>query len=150
MRLSSLILVALMALTGTAIAGCVGDSGDDQPGPVDDDGDDGTGDGSGGDGSGGDGSGAPDGGGMPEEACAAPGAVGNAGGVGEYCTEGGGECDDNDSATYCTIDYRSDAPPFCTMPCFGGDECGEGASCTDDGGGGLKGCVPDCVTESGP
>ncbi len=160
MRLSSLILGLLVSLTPLLVAACVGDSGEDPP-PVDD-GDDGTGgdngggDNGGGDNGGGDNGGgggddmpgAPDGG-TPAQACAAPGAVGNAGGVGEYCTEGGGECDDNDSATYCTVDYQSDAPPFCTMPCFSADACGENASCTDDGGGGLKGCVPSCVTEGG-
>ena len=148
MRLSSLILGLLVSLTPLLLAACVGDSGDDPP-PVDD-GDDGD-DGSGGDNGGDDGDapGTPDGGGTPTQACAAPGAIGNAGGVGEYCTEGGGECDDNESATYCTVDYQSDAPPFCTMPCFSADACGEDASCTDDGGGGLKGCVPLCVTEGG-
>jgi len=154
MRLSSLILSLLMTLTPLSLAACVGDSGDDPPGPVDD-GDDGVdpGDDNGGgdSGDGDDGGDAPDtpDGGVTAEACAAPGAIGNAGGVGEYCTAGGGECDDNDDATYCTVDYQSDAPPFCTMPCFSADACGEDASCTDDGGGGLKGCVPLCVTEGG-
>lgn len=152
MRLSSFILFSLMTLT-LAAAGCASDSGDDPPGPVDDGdgddgGDDGSGDGSGDDGGDDDDPGAPDGGGPMEEACAAPGALGNAGGVGEYCTAGGGECDDNDAATYCTVDYQDGAPPFCTMPCFGADECGEGATCADDGGP-LKGCAPDCVTGGG-
>ena len=155
MRLSSLILSLLMALTTLSLAACASDSGDDPP-PVDDgsddgdgddgDGDDGDGD-DGGDDDGGDEAGAPDGG-STEEACASPGAIGNAGGVGEYCTPGGGECDDNDGATYCTVDYQDGAPPFCTMPCFGADECGEDATCADDGGP-LMGCAPLCVTEGG-
>lgn len=155
MRLSSLILSLLMTLTTLSLAACASDSGDDPPGPVedgdDDDGDD-DGDGDGdddddGDDDGGDEPGAPDGG-TTEEACAEPGALGNAGGVGEYCTAGGGECDDNDGATYCTIDYQDGAPPFCTMPCFGADDCGEDATCADDGGP-LMGCAPLCVTEGG-
>jgi hypothetical protein len=155
MRLSNLILSSLITLT--IPTGCASDT-DDSNGPIDDGSDDGnddgsgdgTGDGSGGDdgGDGGDEAGAPDGG-ATEEACAAPGAIGNAGGVGEYCTAGGGECDDNDAATYCTVDYQDGAPPFCTMPCFGPDECGEDATCADDGGP-LKGCAPTCVTEGGP
>jgi len=156
MRLSSFILCALMTLTGPALSACAGDSGDDPTGPVDDgDGDDGDDDGSGdgddgdGDGDGdGDDPGAPDGGGPIEEACAAPGAVGNAEGVGEYCTAGGGECDDNDGATYCTIDYEDGAPPFCTKPCFGDGECGDSASCESNGGP-LSGCTPTCVLEGG-
>ena len=154
MRLSSLILSLLVALTTLSLAACATDSGDDPP-PVDDgnddgDGDDGDGDdgdGDDGDDDGGDNPGAPDSG-TTEEACASPGAVGNAGGVGEYCTAGGGECDDNDAATYCTVDYQDGAPPFCTMPCFGADECGDDATCADDGGP-LMGCAPLCVTEGG-
>ncbi len=155
MRLSSLILSLLMALATLSLAACATDSGDDPP-PVDDgnddgdgddgDGDDGDGDGDdGGDDDGGDNPGSPDSG-TTEEACASPGAVGNAGGVGEYCTPGGGECDDNDAATYCTVDYQDGAPPFCTMPCFGADDCGDDATCADDGGP-LMGCAPLCVTE---
>jgi hypothetical protein len=153
MRLSSLILSLLMALATLSLAACATDSGDDPP-PVDDgnddgdgddgDGDDGDGD-DGGDDDGGDNPGSPDSG-TTEEACASPGAVGNAGGVGEYCTPGGGECDDNDAATYCTVDYQDGAPPFCTMPCFGADDCGDDATCADDGGP-LMGCAPLCVTE---
>jgi hypothetical protein len=77
--------------------------------------------------------------------CAEPGAVGNAGGVGEYCTPGGGECDDNESATYCTVDFREDAPPFCTILCFSDGACGEDAVCASDGGSGPKGCAPTCL-----
>ena len=76
--------------------------------------------------------------------CAEPGATGNSKGVGEYCTAGGGECDDNDGATYCTIDYQDGAPPFCTMVCFGDSTCAEGASCESDGGS-LSGCTPSCL-----
>lgn len=149
----------LFSLTlSLALAACVGD-GVDTPDPDDgtgvpdmgngDDGDDGGDDGSGG-GSGGGGSGSPDGGGgSPGALCAAPGAVGNAEGVGEYCTPGGGECDDNEGATYCTVDYEEGAPPFCTTPCFGDDDCGEGASCESQEGEPLDGCVPACVIEGG-
>lgn len=150
MRLSSLILSLLVALATLSLSACATDSGDDPP-PVDDGNDDGDGDDEdgddddGGDDDGGDNSGSPDGG-TTEEACASPGALGNAGGVGEYCTPGGGECDDNDEATYCTVDYQDGAPPFCTMPCFGADECGDDATCADDGGP-LMGCAPLCVTE---
>jgi hypothetical protein len=79
------------------------------------------------------------------EACAAPGAVGNENGVGEYCTPGGGECGDNSVATLCTVDFERGVPPFCTNLCFG-DTCGTDASCTNDGGGPM-GCVPSCVTD---
>ena len=141
----------------TIALGCVGD-GVDTPGPDDgtgmpdmgsgDDGDDGA-SGGGGDGDTGGGAGSPDGGGVPGALCAAPGAVGNSQGVGEYCTPGGGECDDNEGATYCTVDYEEGAPAFCTTPCFGDDDCGEGATCESQEGQPLDGCVPACVTEGG-
>jgi hypothetical protein len=153
MRLSSLLLCALMTLSAPVLSACATDSVDDESGPVDD-GDDGNGGGDDGDTGGDDGSGGgdnpgtPDGGGG-EEACAEPGAIGNARGVGEYCTPGGGECDDNDGATYCTVDYEDGVPPFCTLPCFSEDtDCGDGAACASDGGG-LSGCTPECVTGGG-
>ena len=115
---------SLITLTAPALVACSTD-----PGSPTGDGTGGSGGGSGGGGSGGSGSGGVDagggggggGGGMntpdagtDQAACAAPGAVGNEQGVGEYCTPGGGECDDNDGAGLCTVDYQSDAPPFCT------------------------------------
>ena len=78
-------------------------------------------------------------------ACAAPGAVGNALGVGEHCTRDGGQCGDNSKAVICTVDFRPLAPPFCTIFCRQDDECGADSVCTGDGTGGQAGCVPMCM-----
>lgn len=68
--------------------------------------------------------------------------------VGEYCTRGGGECDDNNAATtgnaiICTVDFDETAPAFCTKPCQQDSQCGTGATCQmQPDGGGQSGCVP--------
>lgn len=69
------------------------------------------------------------------DACVPCGAQGNELHVGEYCTKGGGECDDNGigkNAVLCAIDFRDDAPPFCTRACRFNSDCGSGAVCTGD------------------
>lgn len=157
MRARVWLLCSLITLTAPAFVACSSDSGSPTGGGGGDDGTGGGGSGGGGD-NGGGGSGGVDaggGGGMntpdggsDQAACAAPGAVGNEQGVGEYCTPGGGECDDNDGAGICTVDFQSDAPPFCTEICFSDDDCGSDSVCTDNGGG-PKGCVPSCVVGGG-
>jgi hypothetical protein len=77
-----------------------------------------------------------------EPLCAEPGAEGNSKGVGRYCTPGGGECQGTD-APFCTVDFESDADPFCTTFCISDSSCGEDASCQSQGG--QSGCVPDCI-----
>jgi hypothetical protein len=74
--------------------------------------------------------------------CAEPGAMGNDLGVGQYC-QTDGDCNGL-SASFCTVAHEPSAPPFCTMPCFGDGDCGQDATCEDNGGP-LKGCVPGCL-----
>lgn len=155
MRARVWLLCSLITLTAPAFVACSSDSGSPTGGGGGDDGTGGGGSGGGGDNGGGGSGGVDAGGGMntpdggsDQAACAAPGAVGNEQGVGEYCTPGGGECDDNDGAGICTVDFQSDAPPFCTEICFSDDDCGSDSVCTDNGGG-PKGCVPSCVVGGG-
>lgn len=84
---------------------------------------------------------------MPDgdpNACASPGAVGNEMGVGEYCTEGNGECSDNTGAFFCTADV-GETPSFCTKPCSTTAQCGADATCRGEVDGGQMGCVPNCL-----
>jgi len=76
----------------------------------------------------------------PTDACVRPCDKGNSRGVGKFCTKGGHECDDNQSATICTVNADDTAPPFCTKPCADDTTCGVDAKCTGDTRG--KGCVP--------
>ncbi len=73
--------------------------------------------------------------------CAAAGAPGNEKGVGEECTQRGGQCAGNASANLCLADVVQGPPAnFCTLPCQVDSECGADASCS--GSQGRKICVP--------
>jgi hypothetical protein len=78
--------------------------------------------------------------------CGQPGDPGNTLGVGKYCTM---QSDCTTSGTFCVYAIQpAKHSYFCTKSCSGPtDSCGEGASCTQDSGSGLYGCVPNlCVT----
>ncbi|MBI5495788.1 MAG: hypothetical protein HY904_12255 [Deltaproteobacteria bacterium] len=82
--------------------------------------------------------------------CVAPCSNGNEKMVGEFCSRGGGECDDNygrapGAAIICTVEFEPDTKDwFCTRPCDNDEQCGSGAACRGDPAedGGRKGCVP--------
>ena len=79
--------------------------------------------------------------------CVKPCAHGNDRFVGEFCTPGGGQCDDNLSqvsgaASFCTVDFSNTTTMFCTKPCQDDVQCGTGAVCRDEPDGGQRGCVP--------
>lgn len=90
----------------------------------------------------------------PADSCTKPGDHGNAKGVGEYCTPGGGECAKFAEAGLCLADVGQ-TQWFCTrIGCTKDDECGaattcvmrpEGAGCVPNKclGGGLDGGSPD-------
>lgn len=64
-------------------------------------------------------------------------------GVGQPCTEGGGECTGL-PAFFCTVDFAETNLAFCTLACVADDQCGPGAACDidpEDPGLGA-GCVP--------
>ncbi len=71
---------------------------------------------------------------------------GNEKGVGQPCTEGGGECNGfiGTGAGFCTIDFDDGAIAFCTKPCREDDQCGSNSVCRGDPDdpGGSKGCIP--------
>lgn len=71
--------------------------------------------------------------------CGNPGDKGNNLGVGKYCTKGGGQCSGTQSP-YCSADFRSDVPTFCSRPCASDNDCGTAAKCV--GSGLEKGCEP--------
>ena len=76
--------------------------------------------------------------------CAGACAPGNSLGVGKACTPGGGECNGSD-APFCTVDFETTDLAFCTRTCADSSQCGEGATCT--GQGGPMGCVPnECLS----
>ena len=81
-------------------------------------------------------------GGSDGEACVAEGAKGNALGIGAFCNKTSTRCK---TGLICTADF--DAPAgahFCTIPCAGDKDCGDGAICYAEERG--KGCVPNaCV-----
>lgn len=75
---------------------------------------------------------------LPGPACAEDGAPGNDHGVGKHCSAGGDECGDS---ALCLADYtEGDFGNFCTLPCHGDDDCGEGATCA---GTSQTVCIPD-------
>ncbi len=81
----------------------------------------------------------------PAEGCIAPGAPGNAIGVGRYCTAGGGQCRDNPQATLCLANFDP-AATFCSfLGCASDDDCGEGAACVAQSG--ASACVPDACLD---
>ena len=73
--------------------------------------------------------------------------VGNAYGVGRFCSEGGGQCQGL-PAFACTVDFEDTTEAFCTRPCNPEDDvevqCGQDAVCRGEeiGGSGPSGCVP--------
>jgi hypothetical protein len=72
--------------------------------------------------------------------CVAQGTPGNALGVGEACTVGGGECDDNTEADFCLGIFDAEAN-FCSfLGCEEDSDCGEGAVCHAQTAGSA--CVP--------
>ena len=78
---------------------------------------------------------------VPPESCSQPGDVGNANGVGTFCTPGGRECRAFPLAGLC---LASAAPAenqwWCTRLCERDDQCGSDARCFGDARG--KSCVP--------
>jgi hypothetical protein len=68
--------------------------------------------------------------------CVAPGAKGNALGIGAYC-QAATECK---SGTFCTAGLAPKGAEFCTAFCTSDTDCGEGASCYSDPRG--KACAP--------
>jgi hypothetical protein len=84
-----------------------------------------------------------------QDACLPP--CGNPIGVGQPCTEGGGECGswsyfERGEAGFCTVDFRDVPLGYCSMPCDVDEDCGCGAVCVPDpDGGATKGCrIEDC------
>ena len=75
----------------------------------------------------------------PSHPCLA-GQCGNALGVGQPCTPGGGECGDfavladgSVGALFCTADFNPTDLWYCTKPCGRDEDCGEGPyNCTND------------------
>jgi len=85
--------------------------------------------------------GSSQGGGPPAGACIQPGEQGNANGVGEYCTPGGGQCQDNPLAPLCLADVGQDQW-FCTrIGCDEMTDCGPDAGCLIVSGEGSA-CLP--------
>ncbi len=81
--------------------------------------------------------------------CVQPCNPGNELRVGEFCTAGGPQCDDNleaglNFAFICTSTVQADSDGFCTRSCMQDSQCGTNAVCRGDPGqdGGQKGCVP--------
>jgi hypothetical protein len=80
-------------------------------------------------------------------------ACGNAIGVGQPCTRGGGECSgyrlEDGEAIFCTVDFDESADlSMCTKPCINDDQCGDDAICTSDPEDpGDRGCVPAACVE---
>jgi len=75
--------------------------------------------------------------------CVPQGSPGNANGVGKYCSKGGFQCNLFSFAKYCTVDFKSNVPAFCTNQCNADSDCGDGAVCASDAtGSGQKGCTP--------
>lgn len=88
----------------------------------------------------------------PSSAACLEGQCGNAIGVGQQCTGGGGECSDwsiDGEAWLCTADADDTPMWFCTRPCGSADDCGDGAVCQGDpeDPGGPKGCVPNACAD---
>jgi hypothetical protein len=67
----------------------------------------------------------------PSDPCLAD-QCGNELGVGQPCTEGGGECNDLATAQLCTVDFAETDLHFCTRACVVDEDCGEGARCAID------------------
>ncbi len=75
------------------------------------------------------------------QGCADPSDTGNAMGVGEYCTQNGSECADNDGATFCLAPFDASSN-FCSkIGCDTDADCGTDATCVQQTAGSA--CVPD-------
>ena len=62
--------------------------------------------------------------------CVPEDAPGNQLGVGEYCEAGGDQCDDNELAIFCSLDFDpNDSMAGCTAPCTLDDDCGPASFC---------------------
>jgi hypothetical protein len=77
--------------------------------------------------------------------CVPPGTVGNALGIGGYCSPLAGQCDTagpGGAARICTGDLTSTPAHawFCTYPCSHTRDCGEGNVCFENSEG--AGCIP--------
>lgn len=78
---------------------------------------------------------------------------GNELGVGQPCTQGGGECSDfvavQGGAALCTVDWSDTTLAFCTKACVADDQCGSGAVCSGDpeDPAAGSGCVPASCAE---
>jgi len=82
----------------------------------------------------------------PEGTCVVDGDEGNALGVGRFCTDTGGQCNDLE-ADFCLGSAVADMP-FCTkIYCSSDDECGEGATCIGNAAGSA--CIPDVCAGDG-
>lgn len=82
--------------------------------------------------------------------CIPEGAPGNSKSVGKWCSKGGFQCGVFSFAKFCTVDFQSDAPPFCTNQCSTDEDCGEDAACTTDESG-RYGCTPvACLPKATP
>jgi hypothetical protein len=102
-------------------------------------------------GGGGGGGGSEDGSQAAPLECIKPSDMGNANGVGKYCTKGGGQCSFFSWARFCTVDFRDNVPGFCTNSCSADADCGEGAVCKQQPGGGPSGCTPvACLQKATP
>ena len=74
--------------------------------------------------------------------CVPKGSPGNSKGIGKFCSKGGFQCDLFSFAKYCTADFKSNVPAFCTTQCNADSECGDGAVCAGDPSSSQKGCTP--------
>ncbi len=78
--------------------------------------------------------------------------------VGQYCTRGGGECDNNvgidgGGAVFCSVDFDRDAGlAFCTKQCEINANCGSAAVCTSGttNPNKLRGCTPTACDPGDP
>ena len=115
----------LATLAGMTLAACSGSSTTNDAGPVDAGVD----------------AGAVDAGYDPS--CSHPGTMGNAQGVGMFCTPHGDECGQNPQAIICTaaFDHTTNLW-FCTRTCQCDSDCGENAICAGDNNAPPLGCVP--------
>jgi Copper type II ascorbate-dependent monooxygenase, C-terminal domain len=86
---------------------------------------------------------------IAKKPCAEESEAGNAVGVGEFCSPGGGQCAGNMGADLCLGDFVKDEEfaNFCTKICTSDGECGEGAFCGHDS---TRICIPSkCLIDGG-
>lgn len=80
-------------------------------------------------------------GGGDGDGCKSPGDEGNELGVGTYCTIDGTECMGNGDANFCLTNFSSKNNYCSIILCTSDEQCGEGASCVEEGPGSA--CVLD-------